>query len=99
MTQTTLRDGEAVRRRDMHHAADDCAPLSGEFLIANPRLTFGVSCTKNRVLKISNRERIAIFVRIHMLGRERSAATARLGEIAAEWWKTICRMFMSRLKP
>src|SRR5277367_903008 len=61
MTQTTLRDGEAVRRRNMHHAADDSAPLSAGFLIANPRLTFGVSRTKHRVLKISNRERIAIF--------------------------------------
>jgi hypothetical protein len=61
MTQTTRWDAEAVRRRNRHHAADDSAALTSDFLIANPRLTFDLSCTKHRLLKISNRERIAIF--------------------------------------
>jgi hypothetical protein len=63
MKQTILWDAEAVRRRNLQHAADDSAALNSDFLIAIPRLTFDLSCTKHRLLKISNRERIAIFVR------------------------------------
>jgi hypothetical protein len=81
MTQMTLGDAEAVRRRNMHHAAGEqirppeaggyngtgerrrqgCRRYMNQILIANARLTFGVSHTKHRLLKISNRERIAIF--------------------------------------
>jgi hypothetical protein len=79
MTQTTLWDAEAVRRRNMRLAAGEqirppeggrydgerrrqgCRRYMNQILIANPRLTFDVSCTKHRLLKISNRERIAIF--------------------------------------
>jgi hypothetical protein len=61
VTQTTRWDAEAVRRRKTQHAAGDSAALNSHFLIANPRLTFDLSCTKHSLLKISNRERIAIF--------------------------------------
>jgi hypothetical protein len=42
-------------------ADQGCRRYKNQILIANPRLTFDVSRTKHRVLKISNRERIAIF--------------------------------------
>jgi hypothetical protein len=77
-TQTALWDAEAVRRRKMHHAADDSAPLGATFLIANPRLTFDLSCTKHRLLKISNRERIAIFC---SLKGERQRGLVFMGEV------------------
>jgi len=59
-TRTTLSGEEMVQRRNLHHAASDSAPLSVYFLIANARLEFSVSHSKDSPLKIPNRERIAI---------------------------------------
>jgi hypothetical protein len=59
----------------MHNAASDSAPLTAEFLIANARLKFELSCSKESPLKISNRERIAIF---HSNLRVRLGKDARL---------------------
>jgi hypothetical protein len=42
----------------------ETAPLTAHFLIANARLKFKVSHRKISPLKISNRERIAIFISI-----------------------------------
>jgi len=56
-----LSDEEMVQRRNMHHTASDSAPLSVYFLIANARLEFQLTYRKDSPLKISNRERIAIF--------------------------------------
>src|SRR5277367_1691282 len=42
-------------------ASIETKPLTAYFLIANPRLTFRVNHRKISLLKISNRERIAIF--------------------------------------
>ena len=55
-----LSDEEMVQRRNMHHTASDSAPLSVYFLIANARLEFSISRSKESLLKIPNRERIAI---------------------------------------
>jgi hypothetical protein len=59
----------------MHHAVSDSAPLSAHFLIANARLEFELSYRKESLLKISNRERIAIF---HLRGSAPSSVLARL---------------------
>jgi hypothetical protein len=59
--QTTPWDAAEVRRRNMHHAVSDLAPLSADFLIANARLKFDLRYRKESLLEISNRERIAIF--------------------------------------
>ena len=67
-----LSDGEMIQRRNIHHTASDSAPFSAYFLwppwlarhvgrlIANARLEFSLSRSKDGLLKISNRERIAI---------------------------------------
>jgi len=60
-TRTTLSDEGMVQRRNPHHTASDSASLSVYFLIANARLEFSVNHRKDSPLKISNRERIAIF--------------------------------------
>ena len=59
--QTTLSDEEMVERRNMRYTVSDSTPLSVHFLIANARLEFDVNHRKDSPLKISNRERIAIF--------------------------------------
>src|ERR1700719_4321526 len=59
-SRTMLSDEEMVQRRNMHHTASDSAPLSVYFLIANARLEFSISRSKESLLKIPNRERIAI---------------------------------------
>ena len=75
-----LSDEEMVQRRNMHHTASDSAPLSVYFLIANARLEFSISRSKESLLKIPNRERIAILhLRSHALGRK-----GRRLELAAE---------------
>ncbi len=56
-----LSDGEMIQRRNMQHTAFDSAPLSVYFLIANARLEFSLSHSKDSPLRIPNRERIAIF--------------------------------------
>jgi hypothetical protein len=60
-TQTILWDADEARRRNVQHAVSDSASLSADFLIANPRLKLDLSYRKESLLKISNRERIAIF--------------------------------------
>jgi len=56
-----LSDEDMVQRQNMQHTASDSTPLSVYFLIANARLEFSVNYRKNSPLKVSNRERIAIF--------------------------------------
>jgi hypothetical protein len=68
-----LSDGDMVQRRNMHHTASDSAPLSVYFLIANARLEFSVNLTKDSPLKISNRERIAIFASAFTCARTKRA--------------------------
>jgi hypothetical protein len=65
----------------MHHAVSDLAPLSADFLIANARLKFELSYRKESLLKISNRERIAIF---HLRG-----AAPRITEFLWPPWRLI----------
>jgi hypothetical protein len=72
---TALSDEGRAHRRNMHHTASDSAPLSVYFLIANARLEFSLSQSKDSLLKIPNRERIAIF---HLYSR----ALARKGRRA-----------------
>jgi len=67
-----LSDGEMIQRRNIHHTASDSAPFSAYFLwlpwlarhvgrlIANARLEFSLSRSKDGLLKISNRERMTI---------------------------------------
>ena len=55
-----LSDGEMIQRRNIHHTASDSAPFSVYFLIANARLEFSLSRSKDGLLKISNRERMTI---------------------------------------
>jgi hypothetical protein len=69
MTQTTLSDARPPRRvgitlrRFPFILAADSSGLAREILIANPRLEFRLSHRKISILKISNREEIAIFLR------------------------------------
>src|ERR1700746_388901 len=58
--QATLSDEGRAPRRNMHQTASDSAPSRVYFLIANARLEFSLSHSKDGLLKISNRERIAI---------------------------------------
>jgi len=77
--QTTLSDEEMVERRNMRHTASDSTPLSVHFLIANARLEFDVNHRKDSPLKISNRERIAIFhPRSHVKVQGRGARGANV---------------------
>jgi hypothetical protein len=59
--QTALSDEGMVQRWNMHDTASDSAPFSVYFLIANARLEFSLSHSKDGLVEISNRERIAIF--------------------------------------
>jgi hypothetical protein len=78
-TRTTLSDEEMVQRRNMHHTPSDSAPFSAYFLIANARLEFSANYRKDSPLKISNRERIAIFhPHSHMKVQGRGARGANM---------------------
>jgi len=66
-----LSDETRVQRRNMHDTASDSAPFSVYFLIANARLEFSISHSKDGLVKISNRERIAIFHLLYVRWRER----------------------------
>src|ERR1700719_2441841 len=69
--QTMLSEETRVQRRNMHGITSDSTPFSVCFLIANARLEFSLSHSKDGLLKISNRERIAIFhLRSHALARK-----------------------------
>ena len=60
----------------IRRVADPLASLATEFLIANARLEFNVSHSKQNLLKILNRERIAIFhPRFHPLAQKARATT------------------------
>jgi hypothetical protein len=63
MTLTTLRGAGTTQRRISTHLAADSPALTRKILIANPRLEFRLSHRKISILKISNREEIAIFLR------------------------------------
>jgi len=60
MIKTTLSGVQKTKREITPRGADP-KPLTRNFLIANPRLEFLLTHTKQSPLKISNREYIAVF--------------------------------------
>ena len=65
-------------------------------LIANARLEFNVSHSKQNLLKISNRERIAIFhPRFHKLAQKRRRATSRPPKVQPRF-HPLCSSFQPR---